>query len=279
MTRTRGPSPAVSRYRGRWSHPHPSPRSACGHGSRLTDRRHGGASASHVCRGLRVSRPPTHLPRRWTDPCCRARDGGPRRAAPVADSAADADCAGRASYRRERRGRGALSRTARARTLRPGAAGDDRGAAGSGRSRWRDPSSAAARRGGRSGGASRQRSPPRTTTMSHRHVERGPDCRSASSQRGTSSDTWDEPSTASLQCDSCGDEKGGPKRPTRRRSFMQQRHQPSASTARHVRGVIGHYSRRRTASTSTSEGSPNPRPYPNKSATVVEPNRLSSSSR
>ena len=56
-------------------------------------------------------------------------------------------------------------------------------------------------------------------------------------------------------------------------------HQPSVSTARHVRGVIGPYSRRRTASTSTSEGSPNPRPYPNKSATVVEPNRLSSSSR
>ena len=100
---------------------------------------------------------------------------------------------------------------------------DDRGAAGSGRSRWRDPSSAAARRGGRSGGASRQRSLPRTTTMSHRHVERGPDCRSASSPRGTSSYTWDEPSTASLQCDSCGDEKGGPNRPTRRRSFMQQR--------------------------------------------------------
>ena len=30
---------------------------------------------------------------------------------------------------------------------------------------------------------------------------------------------WDEPSTASLQCDSCGDEKGGPNRPTRRRSL------------------------------------------------------------
>ena len=55
--------------------------------------------------------------------------------------------------------------------------------------------------------------------MSHRHVERGPDCRSASSPRGTSSYTWDEPSTASLPCDSCGDEKGGPNRPTRRRSF------------------------------------------------------------
>ena len=55
--------------------------------------------------------------------------------------------------------------------------------------------------------------------MSHRHVERGPDCRSASSQRGTSSYPWDEPSTASLQCDSCGDEKGGPNRPTRRRSL------------------------------------------------------------
>ena len=120
---------------------------------------------------------------------------------------------------------------------------------------------------------------PRTPTPSHRRGERGPDCRPANSQCGTSSYTWDEPSTASLQCGSCGDEKGGPNRPTRRRSFMQQRHQPSASTARHVRGVIGPYSRRRTASTSTSEGSPNPRPYPNKSATVVEPNRLSSSSR
>ena len=40
----------VTRDRGRWSHPHPSPRSACGHGSRLTDRRQGGASASHVVR-------------------------------------------------------------------------------------------------------------------------------------------------------------------------------------------------------------------------------------
>jgi hypothetical protein len=57
------------------------------------------------------------------------------------------------------------------------------------------------------------------------------------------------------------------------------RDQPSASTARPVRGVIGPYNRRWTASTSTSEGSPNPRPYPNKSATVFEPNRLSSSSR
>ena len=50
----------------------------CGHGSRLTDRRQGGVSSSHACRGHRVSRQPTHLPRRWTDPCCRARDGGPR---------------------------------------------------------------------------------------------------------------------------------------------------------------------------------------------------------
>ena len=30
--------------------------------------------------------------------------------------------------------------------------------------------------------------------------------------------TWDEPSTSSLQCGSCGDEKGGPNRPTRRSS-------------------------------------------------------------
>ena len=33
-----------------------------GRGSRLTDRRHGGASASHAGRGHRVSQPPTHLP-------------------------------------------------------------------------------------------------------------------------------------------------------------------------------------------------------------------------
>ena len=72
------------------------------------------------------------------------------------------------------------------------------GAAGSGRSRWRDPSTAAARPAGRSGRASRQRSRPRTTTPSHRHVERGLCCRQPSSQRDTSSYTWDEPSTASL---------------------------------------------------------------------------------
>ena len=70
---------------------------------------------------------------------------------------------------------------------RPGAAGDGRGVAGPGRSRWRDPSSAAARPAGRSGWPSRQRSLPRTTTPSHRRVERGPDYRPANSQRGTSS--------------------------------------------------------------------------------------------
>ena len=36
------------------------------------------------------------------------------------------------------------------------------------------------------------------TTPSHRRGERGPDCRPANSQRGTSSYTWDEPSTSSL---------------------------------------------------------------------------------
>ena len=60
---------------------------------------------------------------------------------------------------------------------------------------------------------------PRTPTMSHRHVERGPDCRSASSPRGTSSSTWDEPSTASLQGGSCGDEKGGAKPPHPQKVF------------------------------------------------------------
>ena len=65
-------------------------RAAGGRGSRLTDHRHGGASASHAGRGHRVSRPPTHRPRRETDPCGRARERGPRRAGPVADGAATA---------------------------------------------------------------------------------------------------------------------------------------------------------------------------------------------
>ena len=56
----------------------------------------------------------------------------------------------------ELRSRGASSRTGRAGTLWPGAAGDGRGVAGSERSRWRDPSSAAAHPAGRFGGASRQ---------------------------------------------------------------------------------------------------------------------------
>ena len=89
------------------------------------------------------------------------------RDAQVADGAADADCAGRASYSQGRRGRGASSRTGRAGTLRLGAAGDGRGVAGSGRSRWRDPSTAAARLAGRSGGASRQRS---LRGHPHRHI-------------------------------------------------------------------------------------------------------------
>ena len=89
-----------------------------------------------------------------------------------------------------------IIRTGRAGTLRPGAAGDGRGVAGSGRSRWRDPSSAAGHPAGRSGGVSGQRSPPRTTTPSHRRVERGPDYRPASSPRGTSSYTWYGPSTS-----------------------------------------------------------------------------------
>ena len=68
----------------------------------------------------------------------------------------------------------------------------------------------------------------RMSSVAHRgHGIRAPtpDCRPANSPRGTSSYTWDEPSTSSLQCGSCGDEKGGPNRPTRRRSFMQQRPQ------------------------------------------------------
>ena len=64
-------------------------------------------------------------------------------------------------------------------------------AAGSERSRWRDPSSAAAHPAGRSGWPSRQRSLPRTPTPSHRRGERGPGCRPASSPRDISSCTWD----------------------------------------------------------------------------------------
>ena len=65
-------------------------RAAGGRGSRLTDHRHGGASASHAGRGHRGSRPPTHRPRPETDPGGRARERGPRRAGPVADGAATA---------------------------------------------------------------------------------------------------------------------------------------------------------------------------------------------
>ena len=65
-------------------------RAAGGRGSRLTDHRRGGASASHAGRGHRGSRPPTHRPRRETDPCGRARERGPRRGGPVADGAATA---------------------------------------------------------------------------------------------------------------------------------------------------------------------------------------------
>ena len=88
-----------------------------------------GASASHACCGNRVSRLPTHLPRRWTDPCRRARD---RRPLPWRDRPQSAlqmlTAPGERGYSQPRRGRGASSRTGRAGTLRPGAAGDGRGA-------------------------------------------------------------------------------------------------------------------------------------------------------
>ena len=52
---------------------------------------------------------------------------------------------------------------------------------------------------GRSGRASRQRSRPRTNhTVTSAASNEGPGCRPPSSQRDTSSYTWDEPSTASL---------------------------------------------------------------------------------
>ena len=95
--------------------------------------------------------------------------------------------------------------------------------------------------------------------MSHRHVERGPDCRSASSPRGTSSSTWDEPSTASLQCDSCGDEKGGPNRPTRRRSFMHQRHR---AAVRHTILLGGATGRTRRAARTHPRGGGNDVAHP-----------------
>ena len=56
---------------------------------------------------------------------------------------------------------------------------------------------------------------------SHRRSERGPGCRPANSQRGTSSYTWDEPSTSSLQCGSCGDDEGRAK-PPHPQIFRQQ---------------------------------------------------------
>ena len=45
------------------------------------------------------------------------------------------------------------------------------------------------------------RTGPSCNNASHRRVARGPDCRSP---RGTSSSTWDGPSTASRSCGSCG---------------------------------------------------------------------------
>ena len=86
-----------------------------------------------------------------------------------------------------------------------------------------------------SGVVSRRRSPPRTTTTSHRRVERGPDCRPPSSQRGTSSCTWDGPSTSSLQCGSCGgsrEVRATPPHP--QRVFMQQRRCAGARAGRPV---------------------------------------------
>ena len=86
------------------------------------------------------------------------------------------------------------------------------------------------------GRASRQRSLPRTPTPSHRRVERGPGYRPASSQRGTSSYTWDEPSTASPSCGSCG---GSRKVRPPRRVFMQQRRCPASRGLRDVAGGAG----------------------------------------
>ena len=108
-----------------------------------------------------------------------------------------------------------------------------RGVAGSERSRWRDPSTAAARPAGRFGGVSRRRSPSRTRTPSHRHVERGPGCRPASSPRDISSCMWDGPSTSSLSCGSCGGSREVQATPPHpRRVFMQQRRQGPPSDAR-----------------------------------------------
>ena len=69
----------------------------------------------------------------------------------------------------------------------------------------------------------------------YRRGERGPGDRPASSPRGAASYTWDELSTASRSCDSCGGEKDGPNRPTHRRSFMQQRRAPPSWCRRRVR--------------------------------------------
>ena len=195
----------------------------CG-ASRRTDRRHGGASpatpaAATVFHGRPLTGPDDGQTRAVEHEMEALAGRDQSQTAPQILTAP-----GERRIDRGRRGRGASSRTERAGTLRLGAAGDGRGAAGSGRSRWRDPSSAAAHPACRSGGASRQRPLPRTTTPSHRRGERGPDCRPPNSQRGTSSYTWDGPSTASLQCGSCGgsrEVRATPPHP--HRAFMQQR--------------------------------------------------------
>ena len=88
------------------SYAFPLPSSSCKLAQPRCHRSRGRTNTDRLPDQQRMAQAPTHLPRRWTGPCCRARDGGPRRAGPVADGASDADCAGRASYSRGRRGRG-----------------------------------------------------------------------------------------------------------------------------------------------------------------------------
>ena len=52
---------------------------------------------------------PLTFPNDGTNPCCRARDEGPRRAGPAADGASNADCPGERRIVVGRRGRGASS--------------------------------------------------------------------------------------------------------------------------------------------------------------------------
>ena len=110
-------------------------------------------------------------------------------------------------------GRGASSRTGRAGTLRPDAAGDGRGAAGSGRSRWRDPSTTPpAAPAGRPGSDRLRGQPHRHIAASNEGPVIGRPVHNAVLRLVSGMDLRLHPSSVTP---AEGPEKCGPRRPTR----------------------------------------------------------------